>query len=146
MEGCEFCEEKFSDTVIKEYDHWQVQLFLNQYYLGRCLVKLKRHAVDLTELREEERKELFDKILPNLKRATDELSDPDLYNYASLRNDCRHFHLNFIPRYESERSFNGEKFRDENWNSHYKPYPSDFKIKDSTFKEIKENLRKNLEK
>lgn len=117
---CEFCQQKFSDTVMKEYEHWELQLFTDQNYLGRSLIKLKRHAVDLTDLRPEEREEFFEQVLPELEDALDELFGPDLYNHATLGNDCRHFHFHVIPRYSSERKFAGEKFMDENWNSHYK--------------------------
>lgn len=103
-EKCEFCHSQFSDTVIKEYQHWELQLFQDQYYLGRSLIKLKRHAVDLTELDEKERQELFDEVLPELKNSLDTLFEPDLYNQATLGNDCRHFHLHIIPRYRAERS------------------------------------------
>lgn len=145
IEECEFCREKFADTVLKEYRHWQVQLFLNQYYLGRTLIKLKRHAVDLNELEEEERQELFDKVLPEVEEALDQLFEPDLYNQATLGNDCRHFHLHLIPRYSEERSFQGVVFRDENWNSHYKPYPEDHKISQKTFDNLKKKMSNRLD-
>jgi diadenosine tetraphosphate (Ap4A) HIT family hydrolase len=73
---CEFCENWFENTRIKEYQNWQISLYLNQYYLGRCLIKLKDHKVDLTELSSEERDELFEKVLPELKNAVDELFNP----------------------------------------------------------------------
>jgi len=139
-QDCEFCQNEFSHTVIKDYDKWQIQIFLDQCYLGRTLVKLKRHAVDLTELRQEERSELFETVLPELKEATDNLFDPDLYNQATLGNDCRHFHLHLIPRYKDSKKFNGETFRDENWNSDYKPYPEDFELSEETLNRIREEL------
>lgn len=141
---CEFCQDKLDQTVIREYENWTVQLFLNQYYLGRCLIKLNRHAVDITELKENERKELFEKIVPQLKATIDEFFDPDLYNYSSLGNDCRHFHLHFIPRYSDEREFEGITFTDENWNSHYSSYPEDFEISDRLFERIKEKICSGL--
>jgi diadenosine tetraphosphate (Ap4A) HIT family hydrolase len=143
-EDCEFCRENFSETVIKEYSHWQVQLFLNQYYLGRTMIKLKRHAVDLTELEKDEREELFEEVLPGIQEALDQLFDPDLYNQATLGNDCRHFHLHLIPRYSDDRKFNGVVFRDENWNSHYKPYPDDFTIEQKTFHKLRKRIEKEL--
>jgi diadenosine tetraphosphate (Ap4A) HIT family hydrolase len=143
-EDCEFCQDKFSETLIKEYSKWDIQLFLNQYYLGRCLIKLKRHAVDITELEEKERKELFENVLPELKEALDNLFSPDLYNHATLGNDCRHFHIHFIPRYKEERIFNGEKFKDENWNSNYSPYPDNFEISEGTFDKIRKSIRKQI--
>ena len=32
-DGCEFCHGDFARDVVKDYEHWQVQLFEDQYYL-----------------------------------------------------------------------------------------------------------------
>ena len=142
---CEFCQQKFSDTVIEEYRHWELQLFTDQNYLGRSLVKLKRHAVDLTDLRPEERKEFFEKVLPELEDVLDQVFGPDLYNQATLGNDCRHFHFHVIPRYSSERNFAGERFVDENWNSHYKDTAENDTSKE-VFNSIKNRLKQEIQK
>jgi diadenosine tetraphosphate (Ap4A) HIT family hydrolase len=145
QENCEFCDKKFSETALKEYTDWEVQLFLNQYHLGRSLIKLKRHAVDLTELKEDERKELFEKVLPELEDTLNKLFQPDLYNQATLGNDCRHLHIHVIPRYSSERTFNGQTFRDENWNEDYRPHPDTIDIPDATFEKMEEKIASELE-
>lgn len=145
QKDCEFCREKFSETVIREYENWVIQLFLDQKYLGRTLIKLNRHAVDLTELKKHEREELFEKVLPDLKQATDKMFEPDLYNQATLGNECRHFHIHFIPRYRTERKFNGEKFTDENWNNHYKN-SDESDVSEETFNKILEEMMRELEK
>ncbi len=144
-EGCEFCNAEFEHTVIKEYENWTAQLFLNQYYPGRCLIKLKRHIVDFFELKESERSELFEEVVPELKDALNNIFEPDLYNYASLGNDCRHLHLHLIPRYRSKRSFEYQDFEDENWNSNFTPYPIDFEIPDQTFERIRTEIRDIVE-
>ena len=141
---CEFCNEEFEDTVDKKYESWTVQLFLNQYYPGRCLIKLNRHIVDFFKLEEAERAELFEKVMPELKQVLNDIFDPDLYNYASLGNDCRHLHIHVIPRYSSEIVFRGVRFEDENWNSHYTPYPTDFEVSDKIFGEMKSEISTKL--
>ena len=143
-ENCEFCKNEFNHTVIKDYENWQLQLFMNQYYLGRCLIKLKDHKIDITELNQDERSELFEIVLPELKDSIDNLFNPSLYNHATLGNDCRHFHLHFIPRYQSERKFNGKRFVDENYNTHYKPYPAEFKVSNTTFEKLKEKIGEEI--
>lgn len=142
--NCPFCREEFEHTVVREYEHWTVQLFMNQYYLGRSLIKLNRHIEDFFELRQEERNELFEKVVPELKNALDDLFSPDMYNYCSLGNDCQHLHLHVIPRYSDPRSFEGQEFRDENWNSHYKPYPKDFEAGEDVFEALKSSLTDRL--
>jgi diadenosine tetraphosphate (Ap4A) HIT family hydrolase len=142
-DDCEFCQNKFEHAAVKEYNYWVVQLFLNQKYLGRSLIKLKEHKVDLTDLNQSERKELFEEVLPELKEAIDNVFDPDLYNQATLGNDCRHFHLHFIPRYKTKRKFNGKEFEDDNWNSHYKNGNS-LELSEKRFKEIKKALTQEI--
>lgn len=143
-EDCEFCRNKFSETVLKEYENWEIQLFLNQYYLGRSIIKLKRHAVDITDLSKNEREELFEKVFPELENAVGELFSPDLYNQATLGNDCRHFHIHFIPRYSSDRELNGEVFSDKNWNEDYRASPTEHNIRDETFEKIEKRIEEEL--
>jgi len=140
---CEFCNDEFEDAWVKNYEFWNLQLHTNQYYLGRCIVKLNRHAVDITEMSQKERQELFTIIVPEVKEALDELFGPDFYNYASLGNSSRHLHFHIIPRYSSKREFAGRTFKDENWDSHWKPdYDTD--ISQEVLQEIIETLSKHL--
>lgn len=145
MDDCEFCNGEFEHTTIKKYDNWSLELFLNQYYLGRCLIKLNRHVEDVNKIDKEEQKEIFEKIMPELKEALDSLFEPDLYNYATLGNDCRHLHFHVIPRYAEEREFNGKTYVDENWNQHYLGYPSDFSIGDEDLEKLEAQIRSELE-
>ncbi|WEL23831.1 HIT family protein [Candidatus Nanohalovita haloferacivicina] len=135
-EECGFCRGDFAHEIVKQYSNWEVQLFEDQKYLGRCLVKLERHVEDLNELTEEERNEFFDKVLPELENALDHLFQPDFYNQATLGNDCQHFHFHIIPRYRDERSFEGETFEDENWGQHYVTSKTK-KLDDETMIELK---------
>ncbi len=117
---CEFCNREWEDLQYYDSKNWRVQLHTDQYYLGRSLVVLKRHIVDINEMGDAERDELFNSVLPELKETIDTMFGPDLYNYASLGNSERHLHFHVIPRYSDTRSFAGQVFNDEAWNSHYK--------------------------
>lgn len=141
--NCEFCQGEFDKDVVKNYSHWQVQLFEDQYYLGRSLVKLKRHVEDLSDLRQEERNEFFEKVLPELEQALDNLFSPDLYNQATLGNDCKHFHFHIVPRYSSPRTFEGEEFVDEAWRNHY-ALKSGKDISQEVFSNIESRLEDEL--
>lgn len=141
---CSFCQNKFEHTTIEKYKFWELQLAKNQYYLGRCIVKLDRHVVDVTELEQDERTELFERILPSLKESIDHLFSPDLYNHSFLGNGCRHLHLHFIPRYKSSREFQGITFQDENWNQHFIPYPEDYEIPNHTFENLKNQISNSM--
>ncbi len=118
---CPFCKNRFKYASIKEYTHWDLQLFVDdQYYIGRTVAVLQgRHITNIKDLTLEERNELFEKVLPNINNALDNIFSPDLYNYSSLGNDCSHVHMHIIPRYKEVREFEGEKFKDEYWNKTY---------------------------
>lgn len=140
---CEFCNNKFEFADIKKYKYWKLQLFYDdQYFIGRSVAVLKdRHIVDITELKENERNELHTVVLPEIKKCLDKIFSPDLYNYSSLGNDCRHLHFHIIPRYKTNIYFNNKKFVDKVWNKHYSKKTYTVKLTHSNFKELKDILQ-----
>lgn len=140
-EECWMCQD--SKQLIREYEYWKIFIHPNQYYLGRMMIALKRHIEDLTEINSSERNELFD-VLGNLRRAIITLFEANLFNYASLGNETRHLHIHFIPRYDHEVIFDGIKFKDENWNKNYVPYPKDFKIPQDILDRLKQEINANI--
>ncbi len=145
-DNCLFCNgpEGIEKNLVKRYDNWTVFVNLNQEHLGRCIVKLNRHIVDFFKITEEERKELFGTVVPELKESLNKAFDPDLFNYASLGNCVRHLHLHVIPRYKDEREFEGVVFRDKNWNNDYKPYDKEFEVSEDVRHSIAAELRDNI--
>ncbi|MFQ6009588.1 MAG: HIT family protein [Candidatus Aenigmatarchaeota archaeon] len=139
---CELCalDEK---SVIKKYDHWTVCLNYNQYYLGRNMIVLNRHLENYLEISEDEHKELWD-IMHKVNHGLTNLFSPDLFNYAVLMNVTRHVHMHMIPRYQTQREFEGQKFLDERWGKNYVPYPRDYKISGELFQKIRAALTKEL--
>jgi len=139
---CGLCQriEKYTRLDIKDYNHWGVTLFENQYYLGRNIIFLKRHAVDFfTDITEEERDEFFN-ITKMVRSSLKELYNPDLFNYATLGNEVNHLHWHIIPRYKDEREINGVIFKDENWGKNYAPYNKNFKIEDEILLRIRNDI------
>lgn len=60
---CEFCDNPQGDNLkykIKDYKYWSIYLWKHPYYLGRCFIKLNRHAEDFFDISENEEKELFE--------------------------------------------------------------------------------------
>ena len=113
-------EDKFSNTLVKDYIHWGVYVHENQGYLGRCVIWCKReNARDLTDTTPAEQNELFI-VLKDLYKASKKSFYPDWFNYAFLGNGVRHLHCHFIPRYESPRIFMGITFEDKEWGHNYK--------------------------
>ena len=144
MEQCIFCDGKLEENKIIRYNYWTIYLNDNQYYLGRVYVALNRHGPENTLSLNEgewlELKSVLDKITRTLSRGF----EVDLFNYLVLQNkDRNHFHVHIIPRYENERQFNDEIFKDENWGKPPIPAPEK-KIKKDTLNKLKKLILEGL--
>lgn len=105
---------------VKDYKYWSVLVHENQGYLGRTCVWCNREdALDLPDVTLEEREELFT-ILNELREVTKKVFNPDWFNYSFLGNGTRHLHGHFVPRYATEKEFEGVIFKDKRWGHNYK--------------------------
>lgn len=128
---------------IKDYKYWSIYINHTQDYLGRCVIWCKREdALDLADATTEEQGELFI-VLSNLREALKRAFQPDWFNYSFLGNITRHLHAHFIPRYKSERNFNGTTFLDERWGHNYRTDPN-FKISEDLVEEIRKKIQAEL--
>ena len=139
---CFLCREN-DNLLIKKFKHWTVLIHRNQCYLGRCMIKLNRHLVNLFDIKTEEFDELFE-VTKSLRDVLREMFKPDLFNYASLGNVVPHLHLHVIPRYKDKRTFGGLEFVDDRWGQNYSPYNTEFKIPDSVLDKLKESIKEKL--
>lgn len=131
--------------LIASYKHWEVYLHENQYFLGRVYIRSNREGlVDLMDVTEEERKELF-QIGKSVRIALSVLYVPDLFNWASLGNIINQCHVHVIPRYKGPRNVYGMQFKDGRWGKNYAPYDYNFKIPDKILVEIKEDISLQLQ-
>ncbi len=140
---CGLCQrtEKYTRLDIKDYNYWGVTLFENQYYLGRSIIFLKRHAGDaFIDTNIDEKNELENIVIPKLTNAISGLYKPDRFNYAALGNEVGHAHWHIIPRYKNEREINGVVFKDENWGKNYASYNKNFKIEDEILLRIRSDI------
>lgn len=134
----------FLKNLIKEYRHWEVYIYENQNYLGRCVVWCRReNALDLTDATEGEQEELF-LILRNLREALKKSFQPDWFNYAFLGNETRHLHCHFIPRYAKPRKFMGVVFKDKLYGHNYKT-DHNFQISATLLETLRDNLKSLLQ-
>lgn len=91
--------EDFSKNLVKKYTYWEIYVYENQSYLGRCVVWCKReNALDLADATVEEQQELF-LVLHDLRETTKKIFQSDWFNYSFLGNEMQHLHGHFIPRY-----------------------------------------------
>jgi len=139
---CFLCK-KNEDLLVKQYERWTLIVHPNQYYLGRCILKLNRHIVDLFDITKDEQEELFS-IMKDVKNALSASFRPDLFNYASLGNKTEHLHMHVIPRYKDKRTFDEISFIDERWGNNYKPYNKDFSVASSTLEKIRKEISNHL--
>ncbi|MEM0083925.1 MAG: HIT family protein [Candidatus Methanomethylicia archaeon] len=147
MMKCPFCDEEINKITIYEGRYWKITLNPNQYYLGRSMIILKRHLEDPLELSDDELMELIS-LTKTFVKVLKKIFQPDLFNYAMLGNIVRHLHLHIIPRYKTERIFEGIKFVDENWGKHYYPYPQmeiKLEILQKIVDKIKDEFIKNFQ-
>jgi len=110
----------YSKLLIKQYKYWGVYIHGNQSYLGRCVVWCDREdAVHLTDATKDEQLELF-QVLNDLQEASVKAFQGEWFNFSFLGNETNHLHGHFIPRYSSEKEYEGVLFKDELWGHNYK--------------------------
>ena len=73
-------------------------------YPGFCRVILNRHAREMTDLSEEEQREMM-RIVFAVESTLRRLINPDKINLASLGNMVAHVHWHVIPRWREDRCF-----------------------------------------
>jgi diadenosine tetraphosphate (Ap4A) HIT family hydrolase len=139
---CRKCDEpeRYIKWEIKKFPLWTVYIHPNQCYLGRCFVVLNRHEEDFFDITKEEFEEYFI-VVKKLRDVTNELFQPDLFNYAVLQNDLNHVHLNFVPRYKESRKVSGFEFIDDRWGHNYSPYNKNYIISDELLVEIRDKIK-----
>lgn len=106
--GCAYCgNEKILDTFgifIGELPSTNLYLFKEQSHLGRCILAIKGHINDITDLTDEESSAFF----LDVKRASQALKDiynPDKINYGMYNDRGQHLHIHLVPKYYDEFEF-----------------------------------------
>lgn len=116
---CGLCQLKATASdLVMGWRYWQLFVNRNQNYLGKVMLVLKRHATNVTELKDEEQVEFWN-VLRLTKESLDAAFQPDHVNYAFLMNQDRHVHLHLVPRYAEPRKFAGLVFQDGHLGEHY---------------------------
>jgi diadenosine tetraphosphate (Ap4A) HIT family hydrolase len=117
---CSGCDNFHIDPrdLVGTWEHWHVVINWSQNYLGKVMLVLDRHAVDVTSLTAAEQIELW-ALLGQVKAALVGSFQPDHFNYAFLMNQDAHVHMHIIPRYAAPRQFAGLTFEDGKLGEHY---------------------------
>jgi ATP adenylyltransferase len=146
--ACEYCGKGGYGKLIIEKTNWKIFLAPSQRYMGTCVIAIKRHCSNLSELNNAEWIE-FSKIVKEMEYVLDNIFKPTLFNWSCFKNAAFreekpnpevHWHL--IPRYKFETEFNGIKFNDPDFG--YIPQPITREIPEKIMEKMVEDIRTYL--
>lgn len=108
--GCPYCEkgEKLVGFAypVCELSATHLYLFREQSYPGRCLLALKRHAEEYSQLTREEREQVQEDLY-RVSGALEELFHPGKVNLGAFGDTVRHFHIHVVPKYPGRLDWGG---------------------------------------
>lgn len=125
--------------LIFDGKRWAVVLNADQGLLGRCFCLLKRPETDLTALDEDETTELWH-LLRRTRAALAQVFAPDHFNFSALMNQDPQVHFHVVPRYKTDRLFEGVTFTDPSFGGHYTVAPP-FVLTDTGYANVLDTLR-----
>ena len=151
MESCGWCNLSEEDKQFQVYESasWSVFLSDEQDYIGRCILVLKRHCGSLSELTDDEWKELR-RLICQVETCLKTVLGATLCNWSCLMNSFYkesepdpHLHLHVRPRYDEPVTVNGNTYIDSEFGHHY-AVKKDGKISDKDRKEVFTRLKEWL--
>ncbi len=104
----------YPDTLIKEYEHWTVQLRVDQVTLGSLILCAKADVTAFSDLPDAAFAEQA-LAIRDIERALAALTDCAKINYLMLMMIDPNVHYHVFPRYEGERSHEGIRIADAGW-------------------------------
>ena len=128
----------FPDTLLADYDHWLVLLRPAQVTLGSLVLLCKEDAARFGEIGPAASAELH-RVTARLESVLSDAFQHDKINYLMLMMVDPDVHFHVLPRYESERTYQGVTFRDDAW-----PGPPDVTGKQDVSSAAFDALREDL--
>ncbi len=104
----------YPGSLLAEYDHWLVLLRPAQVTLGSLVLLCKDEAARFGEIGQEASAEL-QRAASRIERVLAEAFRNDKINYLMLMMVDPDVHSHVLPRYQSERVYEGARFRDDAW-------------------------------
>lgn len=105
MSNCELCVSRHPREIWRGQNFYVIDAS-DADIAGFVRVIATRHVKEMTDLSQEERKELFE-ILTLVERVMIETMTPDKVNWATLGNMVAHVHWHVIARYRDDAFFPG---------------------------------------
>ena len=142
-------DDQKCDQPYYETNHWKWILDDNQDYLGRTIFVLKRKAKALSEVSQEEMKDLL-LTIRLFEYAVKHSFGAEVFNWSCLLNDAYkeeipmpQVHLDCRPRYRYDVVLADKRFVDKEFGHHYskeRPLMVDSELKQQIIDEISINL------
>lgn len=105
MPECHFCGllngPEPAPEVVWEFRHSVALLGPWQYYHGYCILAARRHATELSQLPDDERRAYLDEMCL-LAQTMERAFRPQKLNYELLGNQVGHLHWHLFPRYADD--------------------------------------------
>ena len=101
-------------SLLGEYEHWLVLLRPAQVTLGSLVLLCKDPASSFGEISEGASTELR-RVASRIETVVAEAFQNDKINYLMLMMVDPDVHFHVLPRYQSERIYEGVRFSDEAW-------------------------------
>lgn len=146
---CEYCLLTGGyGKIIGKTALWEIYLAPSQRYLGTCVVALKRHCRDLSQVKDEEWID-FAIVVRKLEKSLEQSFHPTLFNWSCFKNSVfrsenpnPNIHWHFIPRYKDLVNFEGTIFQDPDFG--YIPLPVKKDIPEEMMEKIAIIIKKHL--
>jgi diadenosine tetraphosphate (Ap4A) HIT family hydrolase len=89
---------------VHEFENSYLMLGEHQYYEGYCVLVLKEHYREMTDLPSDLQNKFFQEMMAS-SLAVQKTFSPKKMNMCSLGNVAEHLHWHFFPRYETDPNF-----------------------------------------
>ena len=105
---------RYPELLVKEYNNWVILCRFNHMTLGSLVLFCKDDVNEFSKISKESFAE-FPQVITEIETKTKELFQNDKINYLMLMmvDPVVHFHV--LPRYSSDREFEGFTFKDFSW-------------------------------
>jgi len=134
---------KVEELTILKNDSWTWSVRPGQPTLGSGILSLNRYALEMSEVSEKEMKDLGD-LIQTLEKTVKMTFNHNIMNYLMLMMVDHHVHYHVIPRYDSEREFEGLKWNDNGWPALPKLGDIQYNNTHGMLKKIQKTLMGNL--
>jgi diadenosine tetraphosphate (Ap4A) HIT family hydrolase len=111
-------ENLYPGGVLKEYEHWVLEVSYRQHTLGSFIIFARREVERISDLEQMEIVTLR-YVMRAIEVALTEAPEfhPDRFNYWQMGNALHRLHVHGIPRYQTPREFAGKTWTDTTWGS-----------------------------